>query len=156
MFHGAHPNNHAGEETYLTVERKNGDNWDVVADDSAWETTYKWARKNIMEAQSLITILWDIPATMGPGAYHSKHLQILSYYSLSLTHISLLTLSHISLLSSHPPLSLYSIFSSLLPSLLYAFPSLLSLPRYLSHQTFRLPQELTAENHCVQRSFPGV
>lgn len=59
VFYGAHPNNHISHKSYLTVERKTNTSWEVVADDSAWETIYRWARHKISE--SLITVEWKIP-----------------------------------------------------------------------------------------------
>jgi len=72
QFWGAHPNNNPGsEETYLTVERKEGSNWVVIADDSAWETILRWKRHEL--AKSIITIEWNIPPTMKAGIYRINH-----------------------------------------------------------------------------------
>lgn len=71
-FVGAHPNNnirHGG--SYITVERKTGDTWQVVADDNHPDTKYNWKRGWF--GSSEITVEWEIPANAEPGMYRIQY-----------------------------------------------------------------------------------
>lgn len=58
-FYGGHPaNNLMTDKSFLTVERKNGDKFEVVLTDNDWDTKFKWTRKFLIE--STITIEWRI------------------------------------------------------------------------------------------------
>lgn len=61
------------EKTFLTVERKDGPNWVVVATDGNWETKFFWHRTNTLFGESQATILWDIPNGTQPGIYRIRH-----------------------------------------------------------------------------------
>lgn len=61
------------EKTFLTVERKDGPNWIVVATDGNWETKFFWHRTNTLFGESQATILWDIPNGTQPGIYRIRH-----------------------------------------------------------------------------------
>jgi neutral ceramidase len=73
-FYGGHPaNNLMTEKSFLTVERKNGDKFEVVLTDNDWDTKFKWTRKFLIE--SIITIEWRIgEVTPVPaGTYVIRH-----------------------------------------------------------------------------------
>jgi neutral ceramidase len=71
VFYGANPrSDYRTQQTYLTVERLVGSNWQVVLTDSHWETKFFWARHGLSE--SLITITWDIDWSTTPGTYRIK------------------------------------------------------------------------------------
>jgi neutral ceramidase len=76
IFWSAHPANDLRiQGTYLAVERKDGGTWIRVADDGAFETRMRWARKNCAPAAdcSQATITWEIPPDAAAGAYRIKH-----------------------------------------------------------------------------------
>jgi neutral ceramidase len=76
-FWGGHPKNDLHlEGTYLRVQRREPDGaWRDVADDSAWETRYRWRRESCVPtlACSHVTAEWDIPADAAPGTYRLVH-----------------------------------------------------------------------------------
>lgn len=76
-FWGAHPKNDLRlEETYLRVQRKGAIGaWVDVADDSDWETRYRWERENCVPTLgcSHVTVDWDIPRDAAPGTYRILH-----------------------------------------------------------------------------------
>ncbi|CAG8677203.1 13663_t:CDS:2, partial [Acaulospora colombiana] len=60
-FQGATPRNNLRlEQTFLTVERKDGNNWVVYRTDSHPSTKYNWKRTNELLGYSEVTITWDI------------------------------------------------------------------------------------------------
>lgn len=61
------------EKTFLTVERREEQNWVVVATDANWETKFFWHRTNTLFGESQATILWDIPGNTKPGIYRIRH-----------------------------------------------------------------------------------
>ncbi|HEX4251596.1 MAG TPA: neutral/alkaline non-lysosomal ceramidase N-terminal domain-containing protein [Pseudonocardia sp.] len=68
VFVGAHPNNDLRRgDTYLRVERADGDGWRTVADDGDWSTRFRWARAG--RDGSRVTVTWDVPADTPPGRY---------------------------------------------------------------------------------------
>lgn len=68
VFQGAHPrNNPRQNDTFLIVQRKEGDNWIDVADDNDWETLLQWRRTLL--AGSRVTISWKIPDNTLIGTY---------------------------------------------------------------------------------------
>jgi len=72
IFWGAHPRNDLRiQESYLKVERKDGSNWQTVANDGDPETTYRWER--FLLALSKITVEWTIPEDAEPGEYRIQH-----------------------------------------------------------------------------------
>jgi len=71
-FRAGHPkNNLRTQDTFLKVERLNGSNWDTVANDWDFETTYTWRREGI--ANSRVEVEWRIPANAQPGTYRIRH-----------------------------------------------------------------------------------
>lgn len=59
-FKGAHPNNDLHhEDTYLEVQRREGDGWVTVADDADFSTSFRWTRH--LAAQSKVTLSWTPP-----------------------------------------------------------------------------------------------
>lgn len=71
-FRGGHPkNNLRTQSTFLTVEKKVGTAWTVVANDWDWETTYQWRREGA--DRSRIEVTWRIPASTTPGTYRINH-----------------------------------------------------------------------------------
>ena len=76
-FWGGHPKNDLRlEGTYLRVQRLGPDGaWVDVADDSDWETRYRWRRENCVPtlACSHVTVEWDIPPDAPPGTYRLVH-----------------------------------------------------------------------------------
>lgn len=72
VFWGGHPRNDFKiQDTYLTVERRSGNEWIPAAYDWDPETAYKWDRSGI--AYSKITIEWTIPGGVEPGEYRIRH-----------------------------------------------------------------------------------
>ena len=70
-FWGAHPNNNMRiQDSFLVVERLEGDRYVPVAYDWNPETTYQWQRSGI--ANSKITITWDTQGVQG-GTYRIRH-----------------------------------------------------------------------------------
>ena len=66
-FWGGHPNNNFRiQDSYLRVERLEGDRFVTVARDWDPETTFRWARRGL--ACSIITISWDTQ-NAAPGTY---------------------------------------------------------------------------------------
>ncbi|HET9077865.1 MAG TPA: neutral/alkaline non-lysosomal ceramidase N-terminal domain-containing protein, partial [Acidimicrobiales bacterium] len=58
VFVGAYPNNRLRRgDTYLTVDRQEGQVWARVADDGDWATRFHWSRRG--RSVSEITITWD-------------------------------------------------------------------------------------------------
>ncbi|QSQ20706.1 neutral/alkaline ceramidase [Pyxidicoccus parkwayensis] len=76
-FWGGHPKNDLHlEGTYLRVQKlEPGGRWREVADDSDWDTRYRWRRENCVPtlACSHVTVEWDIPPDAEPGTYRLLH-----------------------------------------------------------------------------------
>ena len=71
-FWTGHPKNDLKtQSSYLEVQRQQGDQWVVVANDNDWETRYTWRR--IRVAMSRAEIDWNIPADIAPGTYRILH-----------------------------------------------------------------------------------
>lgn len=71
-FVTGHPKNNLHRNgTFLEVQRQVGSQWQRVADDGDWETTYRWERTGL--ADSKATITWRIPAAAAPGTYRVVH-----------------------------------------------------------------------------------
>lgn len=87
-FWAGHPRNDLRiQDTYLTVQRREGQGWVVVVRDRDWETRFRWRRTLL---GSLATVQWTIPPTTQPGLYQIRHDgaaksngQIVSYHGLS-------------------------------------------------------------------------
>ena len=72
VFAGAHPNNGLQHgDTYLSVERKDGEDWTRIADDGDWSTKFHWKRKGVSASHT--TLSWDIPADTKPGEYRIRY-----------------------------------------------------------------------------------
>jgi neutral ceramidase len=72
VFVAAHPNNDLRRgDTYLRVERLDGDQWRTVQDDGDWSTRFTWRRcpSNCSE----VTISWDIAAGTEEGSYRIRY-----------------------------------------------------------------------------------
>jgi neutral ceramidase len=75
-FWGGHLKNDLRiQDSYLRVERKEGDRWSPVAYDWDWETKLHWQRRYCLPSLrcSLITAEWDIPPDQPPGTYRIRH-----------------------------------------------------------------------------------
>jgi len=83
VFAGAHPGGDSRiQDTFLAVERRGGEEWRRVADDSDWDTAMSWERELCLPAMacSRITVTWDVPEGARPGTYRIRHMG--SYRSL--------------------------------------------------------------------------
>lgn len=83
IFAGAHPGGDSRvQDTFLVVERREGEGWQRVADDSDWETSLAWEREFCLPAMacSRITVTWEIPLAAAPGTHRIRHMG--SYRSL--------------------------------------------------------------------------
>jgi neutral ceramidase len=70
-FVGASPNNDLRRgDTYLAVERRDGEEWRRVADDGDWSTMLHWRRDG---AGSRVTVTWDVPADAAAGDYRISY-----------------------------------------------------------------------------------
>ncbi|KAI4458937.1 ceramidase [Holotrichia oblita] len=71
-FVAGHPrNNLMHDSTFLRVERLDGDEWVLVANDAVWETKYRWERTYL--AASEATIEWTVPEGTIPGTYRMQY-----------------------------------------------------------------------------------
>ncbi|XP_017780486.1 PREDICTED: neutral ceramidase [Nicrophorus vespilloides] len=71
-FVSGHPrNNLMHDKTYLTVERQEGEGWNVVATDGCWETKFSWNRTYF--ASSEVTIDWEVTDEVKAGTYRIQH-----------------------------------------------------------------------------------
>ncbi|EUA92250.1 neutral/alkaline non-lysosomal ceramidase family protein [Mycobacterium ulcerans str. Harvey] len=58
-------------DTYLEVQRREGQDWARVADDGDWSTSFHWERQG--RAGSRVSIRWEIPCETAPGQYRIVH-----------------------------------------------------------------------------------
>jgi neutral ceramidase len=65
----SYQNNLRLEKTFLTVERKDGNNWVTYRTDSHPSTKYNWKRTNGLLGYSEVTITWDIESDAPSGTY---------------------------------------------------------------------------------------
>jgi neutral ceramidase len=76
-FQSANPrNNLRTQDTFLTVERQDGDSWKRVATDGDWETYFRWKHTGIIpeiSAESTTTVTWQIPTDAQAGTYRICH-----------------------------------------------------------------------------------
>ncbi|MGW7416589.1 neutral/alkaline non-lysosomal ceramidase N-terminal domain-containing protein [Streptomyces sp. NPDC054863] len=71
-FVAAHPSNDLRRgDTYLAVERGEGDTWTRVADDGDWSTTFRWSRTG--RTTSTATVTWTVPDRTAPGPYRLRY-----------------------------------------------------------------------------------
>lgn len=72
VFWGAHPkNNLRTQESFLEIQKYEGNSWTSIALDNAPNTRYHWKRDGV--ANSKVTIEWDIPENAPSGIYRIKH-----------------------------------------------------------------------------------
>jgi neutral ceramidase len=72
VFWGAQPKNDLRtQDTFLKVQKKEGNAWKTIYTDREPVTIYKWSRKCL--ASSKITITWNIPEDAEPGEYRICH-----------------------------------------------------------------------------------
>jgi neutral ceramidase len=72
VFWGAHPKNDLRtQDTFLKVQKKEGNTWNTIYTDREPCTIYKWSRYCIINSK--ITITWDIPAGEKSGEYRICH-----------------------------------------------------------------------------------
>ncbi|MEY2460080.1 MAG: neutral ceramidase, partial [Acidimicrobiaceae bacterium] len=71
QFWGGHPNNNLRtQDTFLRVEKLEGDSFRTVARDWDPETTFRWQRRGL--SCSVITVTWDTKDA-APGIYRIVH-----------------------------------------------------------------------------------
>lgn len=72
VFWGANPRNDLQiQQTFLQVERKTQNGWEVIASDWDPETSYVWERRGV--SLSRITVDWTIPHDAVTGEYRIRH-----------------------------------------------------------------------------------
>ncbi len=59
--------------TFLRIERKEGDKWITVAADNDWSTKCRWVRSADKPTELQFAVTWAIPADTSPGAYRIVH-----------------------------------------------------------------------------------
>lgn len=73
-FWSGHPkNNLRTQGTFMEVQRWNGSQWTVIANDNDWQTTYEWKRIDGFWGTSHAILTWNIPANAETGTYRIKH-----------------------------------------------------------------------------------
>lgn len=72
-FQSANPRNMKPGSTFLTINKKEGPGWNIIATDANWETRFFHRKTNSMLGQSEATIVWDIPKDTPPGKYKICH-----------------------------------------------------------------------------------
>lgn len=71
-FRGGHPKNNLRQgDTFLLVEKKQGNQWIKIADDGDWDTIYAWTREGV--SYSKVTTSWTIPKNAETGEYRIRH-----------------------------------------------------------------------------------
>ena len=67
-------------KSFLTIQKKVGDNWKTVLTDNDWETQFHWKRiKPPLGSKSQAIIRWEIPSDVTAGTYriiHNGHYRI--------------------------------------------------------------------------------
>jgi neutral ceramidase len=77
QFYSAHlDNNFDKVSTYLTVERKEGNEWKLFKTDADFDTTIQWKRKwrNLVLPDSMVTLKWRIDGYTRAGEYRISHM----------------------------------------------------------------------------------
>lgn len=73
-FQGANPRNNLRlEETFIAVERQEGDRWVRVRDDADWFLVYTWRRTNFILGHSEVDVTWETGGNAEPGTYRFKY-----------------------------------------------------------------------------------
>lgn len=73
-FQAANPrNNLRQEETFVAVERQDGEDWTQVRDDSDWFLVYTWRRTNFVLGHSEVDVTWETGGNAEAGTYRFKY-----------------------------------------------------------------------------------
>lgn len=73
-FQGANPRNNLRlEGTFAAIEKKDGDKWTQVRDDSDWFLVYTWRRTNLVLGFSEVDVTWETAGNAEPGTYRVKY-----------------------------------------------------------------------------------
>jgi neutral ceramidase len=73
-FQGANPRNNLRlEETFVAIEKQDGDTWTRVHDDSDWFLVYTWRRTNGFLGHSEVDVTWETGGNAEPGTYRVKY-----------------------------------------------------------------------------------
>lgn len=75
-FQTSNPRNMKPGSTFLTVNKKNANDWNVIATDANWETRFFHKKTSSLLGQSEATIVWDIPQDTSSGSYKICHFGI--------------------------------------------------------------------------------
>lgn len=73
-FQGANPRNNLRlEQTFVAVEKRNGEQWTRVRDDSDWFLLYSWRRTNFVLGHSEVDVTWETAGNAEAGTYRFKY-----------------------------------------------------------------------------------
>lgn len=73
-FQGANPrNNLRQEDTFVAVEKQDGNTWTRVKDDADWFLVYTWRRTNFVLGYSEVDVTWETYGNAQPGTYRFKY-----------------------------------------------------------------------------------
>ncbi|MGQ5524440.1 neutral/alkaline ceramidase [Chitinimonas sp. PSY-7] len=73
-FWTGHPKNNLRHgDSFISIQRWNGNAWQQVANDDDWSTTYRWVRIDPVWGTSQARIQWQIPLDATPGKYRIVH-----------------------------------------------------------------------------------
>lgn len=73
-FQGANPrNNLRQEQTFVAIEKKDGDKWTKVRDDADWFLVYSWRRTNWFLGHSEVDVTWETSGNAEAGTYRIKY-----------------------------------------------------------------------------------
>ncbi|KAK8120987.1 hypothetical protein PG999_005107 [Apiospora kogelbergensis] len=73
-FVGANPRNNLRlEGTFASIEKKDGNGWVQVRDDSDWDLVYTWTRTNWALGYSDVVISWETGINAEPGTYRTRY-----------------------------------------------------------------------------------
>ena len=71
-FVAGHPRNDLKlGETYLAVEKFDGEEWKRFVTDNDWETEFEWIRTIVSESE--VEVRWFVPEDQEPGTYRITH-----------------------------------------------------------------------------------
>ncbi|KAK7942777.1 Neutral ceramidase 2 [Apiospora aurea] len=73
-FVGANPRNNLRlEGTFAAIEKKDGNGWVQVRDDSDWDLVYTWTRTDWLLGHSDVVISWETGLNAEPGTYRTRY-----------------------------------------------------------------------------------
>lgn len=73
-FQGANPRNNLRlEETFVAIEKQDGDEWTQVHDDSDWFLLYTWRRTDFTLGHSEVDVTWETGGNAEAGTYRVKY-----------------------------------------------------------------------------------